>query len=171
MDSVQRKFGKIYDKYVEKIYRFIFLKTNSSEAAEDLTSEVFLRAFEKFKEDPKIIRDIRAFLYQIARNKVIDFYRKREKEKTLPADDYKKFPDENQDLEKKIYLDSQMEKIRIALASLNEDYKDIVLMRYVDGLSIKEISEILGKTEGATRVAIHRALESLRKKLEETQEI
>jgi len=171
MNSIRRRFGKIYDKYIDQIYRFIFLKTNSQEVAEDLTSEVFIKAFEKFKEDPKIIKNMRAFLYQVARNRVIDFYRQRNKEDNISVDDYKGISDSNQDLEKKIYLDSQMEKIKIALANINSDYQDVILMRYVDGLSIGEIASALNKSESAVRVSIHRALNSLRKELEKIQKV
>jgi len=170
MDSAQKKFGKIYDKYVNQIFRFIFLKTSSQEVAEDLTSEVFLKAFEKFREDPKIIKNIRAFLYQIARNKVIDFYRQREKEKSLSVDDIKGLSDGN-NLEKTIHLNSDLERIMTALSSINQDYQDVVMMRYIDGLSIREISNILGRSEGAIRVALSRALDSLRKRIGEIEEV
>lgn len=169
MSSARKRFGKIYNKYINQIFRFIFLKTSSQEIAEDLTSEVFIKAFEKFKEDPKIVKNMRAFLYQIARNKIIDFYRQREKETNISIDDYKGLSDDNQDLEKKIHLDSQMERVRIALANINPDYQDVILMRYVDGLSIAEIASALNKSESAVRVSIHRALNSLRKELEKIQ--
>ncbi|PIU15604.1 RNA polymerase subunit sigma-70, partial [bacterium (Candidatus Gribaldobacteria) CG08_land_8_20_14_0_20_39_15] len=72
MANLRKKFSKIYDQYINKIYRFIFLKVNSQEIAQDLTSETFLRGWESFKEKNEEIENIQAFLYRIARNLVTD---------------------------------------------------------------------------------------------------
>ncbi len=165
--GVKRKFGKIYDKYVGQIYRFIFLKVNSPEIAEDLTSEVFLKAFEIFKKGEKKIKNERAFLYQIARNLVIDFYRDRAKLKVISTSDCKEIIDESQNLEEKIFLDSEIEKIREAISTLKDEYQDVLLLRYVDNLKIPEIAQILKKSEQNTRVLLHRALKSLKEKIKE----
>lgn len=165
--KIRKKFEKIYDKYVDQIYRFIFLKVGSRETAEDLTSEVFLKTFEIFKKRDRKIKNERAFLYQIARNLVIDFYREKGKFKIVSTSDYKEIIDENQDLEQKMFLDSEIEKIRKAISSLKEDYQDVILLRYVDNLKISEISQILNKSEQNVRVLLHRALRSLREKIKE----
>ena len=170
MSSARKRFGKIYNKYINQIFRFIFLKTSSQEIAEDLTSEVFLKAFNFFKNNNNKIKNERAFLYKTARNIIIDFYRNRARNRSISIDDYKNIPDEKQDLEKKVFLDSRMKKIRVALANINPDYQDVILMRYIDGLSVLEIADALDKSESAVRVSIHRALNSLRKELEKTQE-
>lgn len=161
----KKKFEKIYDKYIDQIYRFIFLKVSSQEIAEDLTSEVFLKAFEIFKKGEKEIKNERAFLYQIARNLVIDFYRDRARFKIIPTSDCKEIMDENQNLEQKIFLDSEIEKIRETISSLKNEYQDVILLRYVDDLKIPEIAEILKKSEQNIRVLLHRALKSLREKI------
>ena len=81
MRNPKQKFSKIYNQHIEKIYRFIFLKVNSQERAEDLTSKTFLKGWEAFKNSgnssQNTIDNPRAFLYKIARNLVIDYYREK----------------------------------------------------------------------------------------------
>lgn len=165
MSNLQKKFGKIYDQYVEKIYRFIFLKVNSQEIAQDLTSETFLRVWEKFrqgKENP--IENPRAFLYQTARNLVIDYYRKKAQAQVVSAENAL-IIDPNQNLEEKALLNSDIEKVRFALSKLKEDYQNVIIWHYLDNLPIREVAKMLGRTEEATRVLLHRALKALKNEL------
>ena len=69
-------FGRIFDFYQEKIYRFVYLKVATGEDAEDITAETFLKAWQYIKEGKKV-QSLQAFLYQVARNLVVDFYRKK----------------------------------------------------------------------------------------------
>ena len=79
MDKLRKQFSHIFDKHIDKIYRFIFLKVNSQDVAQDLTSETFLRCWEKYRQNQERIENINAFLYQIARILVIDHYREKGK--------------------------------------------------------------------------------------------
>lgn len=157
----QKQFGKIYDKYIEKIYRFIFLKVNSQEIAEDLCSEVFTRGWESFKWDKCDIENIQAFLYQIARNLVIDHYRQKGQAQ-LVSTDALPLLDEGMSLEEKAMLKSEVNNVKAALANINEDYREIIVWYYLDELSVPEIAKILNKSKEAVRVQIHRALGALR---------
>ena len=165
----KKEFSKIYDKFVEKIFRFIFLKVNSKEVAEDLTSETFLKTWQAFKESK--IENPKAFLYKTARNLIVDFYRKKEKENFASLDSLGQLSDPKQDLQEKVFFDSKVEMIRKALLNLKEDYQKAIILRYVDGLSIKEVSQIMEKSEDATRVLIHRALEALKKECNKIEKI
>jgi len=160
----QRKiFSSIYDKYVDKIYRFIFIKVSSQEIAEDLCSETFLRGWQVFKER-RDIENPPAFLYQIARNLVIDHYREKGKAKIVSAE-YTQITDPRTDLEEKAISSSDLDNIRQALAGLKEDYQTVVIWHYLDDLSVPEIAKILDKSEGAVRVSLHRALKTLKNNL------
>jgi len=160
----QRKiFSSIYHKYVDKIYRFIFIKVSSQEIAEDLCSETFLRGWQVFKER-RDIENPPAFLYQIARNLVIDHYREKGKAKIVSAE-YTQITDPRTDLEEKAISSSDLDNIRQALAGLKEDYQTVVIWHYLDDLSVPEIAKILDKSEGAVRVSLHRALKTLKNKL------
>lgn len=157
----QRKiFSSIYDEYVNKIYRFIFIKVSSQEIAEDLCSETFLRGWQVFKER-KDIENPPAFLYQIARNLVIDHYREKGKAKIVSAE-YSQITDPKANLEEKAISSSDLDNIRTALVSLKEEYQDVIIWHYLDDLSSPEIAKILDKSEGAVRVMLHRALKALK---------
>jgi len=167
MNNYQEEFGKIYDEFVDKIYRFVFIKVNSEEIAEDLTSDVFLRCYQVYKRDQNSIDNIQAFLYQIARNLIVDHYRSKSKNKVVSVDDYP-IPDPKSDIEKSVEKKIDMEKIKAVLAGLdNSDYQDVVVWHYVDDLSVPEIAKIMEKPEGTIRVMIHRALGEVRKKINE----
>ena len=79
MSNSRKIYSEVYDKYVKKIYRFVLLKVNSAEIAEDLTSEVFMRGWQAYKTKQDKIENVQAFLYQIARNLLADHYRQETK--------------------------------------------------------------------------------------------
>ncbi|MDD2731862.1 MAG: RNA polymerase sigma factor [Candidatus Pacebacteria bacterium] len=168
MNNPQEDFSKIYDDNVEKIYRFIFIKVNYQDITEDLTSETFTRCWKIFKENPQRISNIKAFLYQVARNLVTDYYREKGKAQIISAD-YLPVSDPDTDLEEKALLNSDFDKIRIALTNINDDYQNVIIWHYLDELSIPEISGLIHKSEGAVRVMLSRALKSLKKELEKSQ--
>jgi RNA polymerase sigma-70 factor (ECF subfamily) len=165
MADLKKVFSKIYDQYIDKIYRFIFLKVNSQEVAQDLTSETFLRTWRKFSQQKgNPIKNLQAFLYQTARHLVIDHYREKSRELIVSAE-LSPLIDPRQDLEKKAILRSDLETIRKALAKLKEEYQDVIIWHYLDDLPISEVAKMLDRTEEATRVLLHRALNSLREKV------
>lgn len=165
MKNLRKIFSKIYDRYIDKIYRFIFFKVNSQEIAQDLTSETFLKGWESFKNGTKI-ENPQAYLYKTARNLVIDFYREKGKVQIVSADN-PLIPDPAPNLEEKAMLSSDLDQIRQALTELNNDYQNVIIWYYLDDLSISEISQMLGRTDDATRVLLHRALKTLKEKLKE----
>jgi len=163
----RKEFSKIYDKFLNSIFRFIFLKVNSEEVAKDLTSETFLRVWEKFKNSE--IENPRAFLFKTARNLITDFYREKAKINSASLESLPNLPDPRQNLEEKIVFDERVKLVKKALANLKEEYQEAIILRYIDGLSLKEISEILEKSPSATRVLIHRAILALKKECNKIQ--
>lgn len=164
MPNLRKKFSKIYDQNIDKIYRFVYIKVNSQEIAEDLTSETFLRGWEAFKQNNDI-ENPQAFLYQIARNLVTDFYRKKGQVNLVSIDNCKEMSDPQLNLEKQSIVLSDMEQVRTALIGLKEDYQNVVIWHYLDDLPVPEIAKIMGRPEGTVRVMLHRALKELRDKL------
>jgi RNA polymerase sigma-70 factor (ECF subfamily) len=160
MQKQRAEFSKVYDKYIAKIYRFVFLKVNSTEAAQDICSETFLRGWEAFKQEK--IDNSQAFLYQIARNLVIDHYREKGRTQIVSANDLP-IVDINSKIEEKAVLDSDISRIKEKLASLSDDYQNVIIWHYLDDLPIREVANLLDRSEEATRVLLHRALEALRK--------
>jgi RNA polymerase sigma-70 factor (ECF subfamily) len=166
MDKLKKEFSKIYDKYVEKIFRFVFLKVNSKEVAEDLTSEIFLKTWKVFSQGDQKIRNVGAFLYQTARNLVTDYYRAKSKIKIVSWEVGRPIADPRENLEEKANFNSNLEIVRKAISQLNEDYQNAIIWHYLDGLSIGEVANLLGRSKEATRVLITRALKALKEKIE-----
>jgi RNA polymerase sigma-70 factor (ECF subfamily) len=162
MEDLRKTFSKIYDQNIDKIYRFIFLKVNSQEIAQDLCSETFLKTWEKFKqgkENP--IENPRAFLYRTARNLVIDHYREKGRNQVVSAE-LAPIIDPREDLEEEAILRSDLHAVKAALTGLKEDYQDVIIWHYLDDLPITETSNLLDRSEAATRVLLHRALKALK---------
>jgi RNA polymerase sigma-70 factor (ECF subfamily) len=166
MKNHKEIFSQIYDSHVEKIFRFIFLKVNSQDIAQDLCSETFLRAWESFKDNNKKIDNPNAFLYQVTRNFIIDHYREKGRTQTVSAD-YVPIIDPAQDLEKKTLQDSDMGMIQSELNNLKPEYQEVIIWHYIEDLSIPEIAKMIDKKEGTVRVKIHRALKALKNKIEQ----
>lgn len=165
MNNPKDLFSKIYDENVEKIYRFVFLKVSSQEVAEDLSSEVFLRGWQVFKENREEIENPSAFLYQIARNLIVDHYREKAKTQTVSAE-LTPIIDQSQNVEEKALIGSDMDKVRVVLADLKDDYRELIVWHYIDDYSVPEIAKMVNKPEGTVRVRLHRALMSLKSRLD-----
>lgn len=155
-------FGQFYDLYVDRIYRFIYFKISSTEDAKDLTSEVFLRTWQYIKDD-KAIKNLNAFIYMVAKNSIIDFYRSRarkEENEEFVSIGHLNISDDSQ-LAKQI-SNSDMEEVLKSLAALKDEYREVIVLHYLNELSIKEIALILDKTPGNVRVLLYRALTGLK---------
>ena len=151
-------FGALFDKYSNKIYRYIYYKVSRKEVAEDLASQCFLKAWEHISQKQTIIKNFQSFIYKIARNLIIDYYRSREKEE-LPLIYQMEQNSEILSFAPDVNLDKEeLEKI---LFKLKPDIREIIVLRYIEGFSIKEIAKIVDKSTGNIRVIIHRTLNEL----------
>ena len=148
-------FAEVYDFYVVKIFRFIYLKTSSKETAEDLTSEVFLKCWKhigvrKEKGEKEIVKGNRlgSFLYKIARNLVIDFYKKKQVP-TVEIDKVleNKIEDKKQDVLAEVTTKQEIEELTKALSKVKDGYREIIILRHVEDLSIKEIVILVRNVE------------------------
>jgi len=166
MSQLSRVYSKIYEQYVDKIYRFVFLKVSSQEVAEDITSEVFTRGWQVYR-DKKQIDNVTAFLYQIARNLIVDHYRQKARVQFVSVENAPQIMNPGPNLEEAAATNSDFYMVKNALADLKEDYREVLVWYYLDELSIREIAKILDKSEEAVRVQVHRALNALRIKLPE----
>ena len=162
MNNPRKIFSELYDKYIEKIYRFVFFKVSSKETAEDLTSEIFTRVWRTLEKGTKL-ENPGAFLYRIARNIVTDYYRQRP-EPQISLADYKEVADPAINFEETSHTQSDLEQIKVNLANINDDYREVITLRYVEDYSISEIAKILDRPEGTVRVMLHRGLEELKDK-------
>jgi len=164
MGNIQKKFGYIYDKYVKKVYLFVYLKVSSPEIAEDITSRVFTQSWNKFKET-KEIENPRAYIYRVARNEVVNYYREKSKLKIVSTESIE-ISGPKPEIEQEVQAKSEIEDIKKAVSLLKDDYQNVVIWHYLDDLPIKEIAGIMKKPEGTVRVMLHRALKEVRDILE-----
>ena len=148
--------------YVDRIYRFIYFKISNKEDAQDITSEVFLKTWQ-YINNKKKVQNFNALIYQIARNSVIDHYRKRTQTELVREEDILKtiHDKRSEQIIEQIDIDSDMKGIETMLLRLKDEYREVVLLRYIEEFSIKEIAEIIGKSTGATKVILHRAMKKL----------
>lgn len=154
-------FGELYDIYLPRIYRFVFLKVGRKQDAEDLTHQVFMQAWEHIGNFEFQGFPFGSWLYRIASNAVIDYYRTFKRTfdiEAIPKEVLARDPE----LEKNLDTNFSVELIRTAIGKLDHDQQNVVVMRFVDELSTKEIADVIGKSEGAIRVIQHRALKQLK---------
>jgi len=166
-----RKFSRIYDENIEPIFRFILLKVGSRDSTEDLTSLVFAKCWQKFKQngqDGQEIKNPTAYLYQIARAEIANFYRKKSKFEIISTSSYlvENLIDPSSNVEEKAQLNSRVGKLKNCLSNLNKENQDMVIWRYLENMPIKTISQITKRPKGTVRVMLHRALKELKEKME-----
>lgn len=157
-----RDFTKLYDKHVKAIYRFIYYKTHHKETAEDLTSTTFIKALDNFSSFQSEKGNFSAWLYQIARNTVIDFYRT--KKNNLNIEDVWDLSGD-EDIERDIDMIKQLEGVKEYLKTLKAEQREIVILRVWEDLSYREISQATGKTEENCRVFFSRTIKTLKEKM------
>ena len=168
MDSLNEKFSEIYDQYIEKIYRFVYLKVNSQETAEDVTSKVFLKGWEAFQSQNSEIKNPGAFLYQIARNAVVDHYREKGRSRVISVDDSPDIVDAGTNAQDKAILNADIKIVRTAIQKLKKEHQDIIIWHYLEDMPIAEIASLLDKPAGTVRVELHRGLKELKGIIQES---
>ena len=159
-------FGSLYDHYQAMIYRFVLVKVGGREEAEDITHQVFLSAWQNIEGYKHRGHPFSSWLYQIARNLVIDHYRAKKNDVSLDKID----PDSSIipaaahfDLSMKL----QVQKVHLAIKELKSDHQDVIIMRFVEDMSLKETAAVLKKSEGAVKLIQYRAVKELKKRLGE----
>jgi RNA polymerase sigma factor (sigma-70 family) len=159
-------FGSLYDAYLERIYRFVYFRVEDQQTAEDITSQVFLKAWENLGRFHIGGAPFLAWLYTIAHNAVIDYYRTRKV--TAALDDVRlSDPGHAEIVENGIDSAVEMDSIKIALQTLTDDQRQVLLLKFIDEMSNEEIARHLGKREGAIRALQMRGLKALAKRLAE----
>ncbi len=157
-------FAKIYDLYARRIYRFVYFKVSSEEEAQDITADAFLKAWQYLLDEKgREVKHLNALLYSNARNRVIDHYRSRAVRETVPLIEEAEelISDDRLEQEKaEARIDTQF--LEKHLRSLKDEYREVLVMKFLDEMDNAEISRILGKQPGNVRVLVHRATEALR---------
>lgn len=162
-------FGLLYDRYQPQIYRFIYLKVSHREEAEDLTHQVFLKSWQniggyKFQSFP-----FSSWLYRIARNQVIDYYRVKKNNLNLEEISESKIDDSSIGIIAILDDNSDVKKIKEAIKQLSPGHQDVIILRFIEELSLKETASALKKTEIAVKLLQHRAIKNIKKILNDNE--
>ncbi|MCA1588481.1 MAG: RNA polymerase sigma factor [Chloroflexi bacterium] len=153
-------FAALYRRYVGRVYGYCFYLLGDHHDAEDATERTFLAALgaiEGFRDDGATFR---AWLFRIAHNELANSLRQRRRRRTTPLDDGPELIDDA-DPARLVGMAEEAGLLRAAVARLSDDRRQVVVLRFVDGLSAREIGVVLGRSEGAVRVLQHRALRDL----------
>jgi RNA polymerase sigma-70 factor (ECF subfamily) len=157
-DDIKDHFLAVYDQYGDDIFRFCVLKVSSREVAQDLTQETFTRFWQQLRNGTSVGND-RALLYTVARNLVIDWYRKR-KEQSLDmlAEEGFEFAGDDH---RRITEHAEMREVLAVINDLDEPSREALTLRFIDGMSPKDIAALSGETANAVSVRINRALKKV----------
>jgi RNA polymerase sigma-70 factor (ECF subfamily) len=158
-------FGILYERYVDKIYAYVYYRTNNHQDAEDLTARVFHRALAHIETYVERGVPFQAWLYRIAHNLIANWHRDRNRRKVISLDDFaaglrSEAPEET--------TEAQEEKERLlgAIRRLPEERQQLLMLKFVDKLSNQEIGEIMNRSEGAIKSLYHRTLLALREEMD-----
>ena len=156
-------FGEVYSAYLDRIYRYVFYQVNNRTIAEDLTEEIFMKAWKGIRRYRWTGLPFSSWLYRIAHNHVVDYFRTNKQCQSLEEDIASDSDQPEEVIEKKQILQSLVR----AISTLPEQQRYIITLKFIGGLDNRKIERITGKHQGAIRVMQMRALTSLRHKLTE----
>lgn len=163
MDIDAKTFENLYEEFAQKIYTYCYFRVSSKEEAEDIAAAVFFRAWDHVVAG-KSIENVQAFLYRIASNLVIDHYRKNKDRREITLDDPQRpieIPDST-DIAQLVDQGILADDMKRYLALLPDAYREVIVLKYINDLSVKEIAEVLHTSENNISVRLHRAIDKLK---------
>ena len=161
----EARLASLYEEYYDRIAHYVYVRIGDKSEAEDIASEVFLKALESLRTYEERGLPMQAWLFKIAHNMVVDHLRKATKYKTIPIETVE-INDES-DPQKTAETNIEMEKVAIAMQQLTDAQKEVIRLRFFGGLNSREVSSLLNKSDGAVREMQRAALEKLRELLGE----
>ncbi len=159
----QEAFTQLYEQHFDRIYRYVALRIGDKIEAEDMTQQVFINALRSISSFKWKGIPFSAWLFRIAHNQVVDYLRKKAKQATIPLDESQASSDSNPQLVAERRLD--IEQLLLATRHLTEAQREVISLRFAGGLSIAQVSKVMGKSEGAVKALQHSAIVALRKAL------
>lgn len=156
-------FGKLYDLFVNQIYRYVYYRVGKEEA-EDLTELVFLKTWENIRQYKSGKRSFSSWIFRIAHNVVVDYYRSN----NYQAELHENIKDERLEMQtmERAHRHFDQSLLNEAMRGLKDHYRQIIILKYINELSYEEIGYIMGKSQASLRILQFRALKSLRNILE-----
>lgn len=155
-------FGELYDLFSTDIYRFVFMLVREKCEAQDIVSETFVRVWRSILRYEK--GNFRAYVFMIARNLAMDALRKR-KHAALPVEDENELGDTQSSPIIDAVKTEEEKLLYTTLMTLSPEYREVISLRFMHGMSTKEVGELLGKSEASIKITQHRAMTKLRERL------
>ena len=155
-------FGELYERYVDRIYNYVYYRTGNQYDAEDLTARVFFRAMRHIKNYTDRGLPLSAWLYRIAHNLVANWHRDNSRRKEVPLDETLLVRPDGEHPEFALLRLEERERLLKVIHRLPSDRQQLLILKFVHHLSNAEIGQIMGRTEGAVKSLYHRTLLSLR---------
>ncbi|HEY90666.1 MAG TPA: sigma-70 family RNA polymerase sigma factor [Dehalococcoidia bacterium] len=154
-------FTELYEAYFDKLYRYVVVRIGNKAEAEDMTQQVFVRAYKSISSFRWKGVPFSAWLFRIAHNLVVDFFRKESKRPTVPLEESLLVSDE--DPRQAIEQQMDIERVMTATRKLTAAQREVVSLRFAGGLTIAEVARTMGKSEGAVNALQHSAIAALRR--------
>jgi RNA polymerase sigma-70 factor, ECF subfamily len=154
-------FGQLYDRYVDMVFRFIYYRVNDRGLAEDFTSETFLRALRRISTITYQGRDIGAWFVTIARNIVLDHVKSARNRLESTTADTPEAREHAPSTENAVLAGIESDTLMAAVASLGDEQRECIMLRFIHGMSVSETAAIMGKNDGAIKALQHRAVRKL----------
>ncbi len=166
----EHAYGVFYEDTYPQIKKYLASRVENKEVAEDITHEAFVELWHIiFVRKEEVRKSLRGFLFLIAKRRLMDHYRRKSKSPTY-IDEYIEQSAVSNNFLSELEVGSEMGLVRNCLVKLAPTYREVITLRYLDGLEFEEISAIMEKTSGTVRVLLHRALKELRDELGKTLE-
>jgi RNA polymerase sigma-70 factor (ECF subfamily) len=161
-------FGDLYERYAPAIFRYLYARLHDRLEAEDLTGEVFLKAWQFLPRYSQRGVPFQAFLFRIAHNALIDQYRSGHRSKSSESPELvERLPDPQPGPPDRFSASLERQEVFGKLEQLSQDYQSVLILRFISDLSPEETAHVMKRSSGAIRVLQHRALAALRKLLSE----
>jgi RNA polymerase sigma-70 factor (ECF subfamily) len=154
-------FGELYQSHLDAIYRYVYFRVGDTHDAEDLTEQVFLKAWEALPGYRLRGNPFTSWIYRIAHNLVVDYHRRRKPVEPMLSTDQPERTDEQLASLEQVIAAEEAETLSQAIRRLSDDQQQVIILRFVEGLKHAEVARIMGKSEGACRMIEHRALMAL----------
>lgn len=154
--------GELYDRYEARIYSYVFRRTGDQTLAEDMTAQVFLKMLESIRDRKAWHSSFSGWLYRIAHNLVIDYYRRRDRRSSVDLEDGPPMASELEDPVATAEMNMDVERLRSAIRRLTDEQAEVVSLRFLEGYSIAETAAMTNRTEGAIKALQYRAVAMLR---------
>ena len=166
--GIGETFARLYDEFMPKVFRYIHYKVNNEMLTEDLTSSVFEKALVNFAKYSSDKASFSTWIFSIARNVVIDYYRTNGKRQSMPLDKAMETPATDLSPEEEVERKTERECLHLCLAKLSQEEREIIHLKFGAELNNRQIARMLGLSESNVGVKLFRAVRKLRDSFQES---